>query len=269
LEESEYIESNRRLWNEKTRIHVGSEFYGVEGFKRGKSSLHSIELEELGDVAGKSLLHLQCHFGLDTFSWARLGARVTGVDFSDEAIAFARTLSRKIGVAAEFVCSNIYDLPEMLNGEFEIVFTSYGVLCWLPDLWKWASVISHFLKPGGTFYIVESHPFANVFDDGDVRELKIRYPYYGNEKPMHFPPGPTYADKTAKLRNPSYEWSHSLGEIVNSLLKSGLGIEFFHEFPFTCFQALPFLVQGEDGWWRLPDGHTDIPLLFSLMAKKG
>ncbi len=141
----EYLKKNKELWNELTAIHAGSEFYDVDGFKRGKCSLSSIELEELGDVSGKSLLHLQCHFGLDTLSWARLGARVTGVDFSDKAIDLARSLSRDLKIEADFVQSDIYDLPDNLDGEFDIVFTSGGVLPWLPDLKRWAEIITHFL----------------------------------------------------------------------------------------------------------------------------
>jgi SAM-dependent methyltransferase len=268
LKESDYIESNRRLWNEATGHHVRSELYAVEEFKLGKSSLHSIELDELGDVSGKSMLHLQCHFGLDTLSWARLGARVTGVDFSDESIACARRLSEEIAVHADFIRSNIYDLPEHLEGEFDIVFTSYGVLTWLPDLGRWAEVISHFLRREGAFYIADFHPFSRIFaDDEDVRELVPGYPYFHSAEPLHFPPAPTYATKT-KLSNPSYEWQQSMGDVINSLISNGLQIQFLHEFPFSYFRALPFMEQGKDGCWRLPGNREDVPLMFSLMAKK-
>jgi SAM-dependent methyltransferase len=273
MKESDYIESNRKLWNERTPIHVKSEFYSVDEFKKGKSTLKSIELEELGDVSGKSMLHLQCHFGMDTLSWARLGARVTGIDFSEEAIAYARKLSAEVSIPADFICSNIYDLQKNFTGEFDIVFTSYGVLCWLPDIEKWAEVISHFLKPGGIFYIVEGHPFTIVFDNGDdARELKVGYPgypYFYSPEPSYFPPGGSgYADKTSKLANPSYEWNHTLADIINSLIGNGLTIKFLHEFPVSNYQLFPFLEKGEDGWWRLPNGQKDIPLLFSLMAQK-
>src|SRR3954464_11903705 len=153
----EYIQSNRKLWNDWTGIHAQSEFYDVESFKEGKFRLHPIEKEELGDVRGKTLLHLQCHFGLDTLSWANLGAIVTGADFSDKAIDLARELSRETGLPATFICSNIYDLPAALEGQFDIVFTSHGVLGWLPDMPNWGKVVAHFLKPGGTFYVAEVH----------------------------------------------------------------------------------------------------------------
>ena len=179
LEMDDYLKANRENWNERTPIHARSEFYDVEGFKAGRSTLTSIELEEVGEVAGRSLLHLQCHFGLDTMSWARLGAKVTGVDFSDQAIALARSLSKETGIEADFVLSDIYELPDVLDEQYDIVFTSFGVLNWLPDLKKWAQVIARFLKPGGTFYIVEFHPFADVFDEeSDAVELRLHYPYF-------------------------------------------------------------------------------------------
>ena len=169
-----YMRSNLEHWNKLTPIHERSKFYDVESFKSGKSTLKSIELEELGDVSGRSLLHLQCHFGLDTMSWARLGARVTGVDFSDRAISLAQELSKELGIEADFVCSDVYDLRSILDKQFDIVFTSYGILCWLPDLRRWAEVIAHFLRPGGTFYMVEGHPFVDVFDHlENATELKI------------------------------------------------------------------------------------------------
>ena len=151
----QYMESNRRSWNERTPVHARSDFYGIERFKAGATSLLSVELEEMGDVQGKSLLHLQCHFGMDTLSWARLGANVTGADFSDEAIDLARSLSGELGIEAEFVLSNVYSLPDVLEAQYDIVFTSYGVLVWLPDLKPWAEVVAHFLRPGGFFYIVD------------------------------------------------------------------------------------------------------------------
>src|SRR5690349_4103733 len=157
--------SNERLWDAWTKVHAEGEFYDVAGFREGGVRIRPYEIEALGDVTGKSLLHLQCHFGLDTLSWARLGATVTGVDFSEDAIAYARTLAAELDIPATFVCSDIYHLPEALDGQFDIVFTSYGVLSYLGDLGAWGQVIAHFLKPGGTFYIVEFHPFAESFEE--------------------------------------------------------------------------------------------------------
>ena len=265
-----YESANREHWNQCTPIHAKSKFYDVDGFKSGKLSLMSVEREELGDVAGKSLLHLQCHFGLDTMSWARLGAGVTGVDFSDKAIDLARSLSDELGIEAHFLLSNVYDLPDVLEGQYDIVFTSYGVLCWLPDLTRWAEIAAHFIKPGGTFYMVDGHPFGMVFGDGDdATELKVHYRYtHGPSEPGEFGPGPTYTDGSPMLSSTTYEWNHSVGDILNSLISAGLTIEFFHEFPFTAWPALPMMEKCEDGWWRLKDGGESVPFLFSLKATK-
>ena len=134
------IEINRRNWNERTPIHAASAFYNVEGFRSGKVTLTATEMAELGDVKGKSLLHLQCHFGMDTMSWARLGAIATGVDISDTAIDLARELNEELGLNVRFIRSNIYDLPEVLDEQFDIVYTAVGVLCWLPDMKRWAEL---------------------------------------------------------------------------------------------------------------------------------
>lgn len=232
----EYMTSNRRLWDDWTAIHEKSKFYDVEGFRNGRSSLKSIELEELGDVSGKTLLHLQCHFGIDTMSWARLGAEVTGVDFSEQAIELACSLSEETGIPARFVRSNIYDLPDVLSDEFDIVFTSYGVLSWLPDLRRWAKVISHFLKPGGVFYIVEAHPLAYVFDDENEVGLRVRYPYFHGPEPLRFETHGSYAVPDADHHSVEYSWDHSLGEILNSLVAAGLRVEHLHEFPYCAWK---------------------------------
>ena len=263
----EHIIENRELWNELTPIHERSEYYDVKGFKSGKSTLKPIELEELGDVSGKSLLHLQCHFGLDTLSWARLGARVTGVDFSDKAITLARSLSKELGIKANFVCSNIYDLPKALDGEFDIVFTSYGVLCWLPDLRRWGEVVAHFLKPEGAFYMVEDHSLLNIFETTeDGTGLKIAHSYFHATEPTKWQAEGSYASGSVKVSHPSYEWTHSLSDVVNALIYAGLRIEFLHEFPVCAWQRFPFMKQDKDGWWRLKD--DNIPLTFSLRATK-
>jgi len=158
-----YLQANRRRWDQLAIEHQSSEFYDLAGFKTGKDRLRSIELNELGDVSGKSLLHLQCHFGMDTLAWARRGAIVTGIDFSQKAITTAQSLSEELNIPADFYCSDIYELLNVLSGLFDIVFTSYGVLHGLPDLQKWGQIISYYLKPGGIFYIVEDHPMFRVF----------------------------------------------------------------------------------------------------------
>lgn len=265
----EYTRKNLDLWNEFVGIHTKSAFYDLDSFKSGKLTLDDLELEGPGDVTGKSLLHLQCHFGMSTLSWARLGAQVTGADFSDEAIDFARSLADEMVIPARFVCSDLYELPEKLNERFDIVFTSYGVLTWLPDIHRWGEVVGRFLKPGGIFYIVEFHPFAMVFDDRDgTTGLKAHYPYF-ERGVMRFDDACSYADPSVPLRNTvSYEWMYRMGDIITSLADAGLRIEYLKEYPYTCEPSLPFMERGEDGYWRLPGGEDMIPLTFALRAVK-
>lgn len=262
------MERNKGLWNELTPIHASSKFYRLKEFKAGENKLRSIEREEVGNVTGKTLLHLQCHFGMDTLSWARLGARVTGVDYSDEAIKLARSLSEELAIEAEFICSNIYEVRKVLDQKFDIVFMSYGVLCWLPDLKKLAEIIDSYLNPGGFFYIVEGHPFLNVFDDSqDMTELKAVRSYFHNPEPTKWEPEGDYAEPNAVVENnPSYEWTHSMGDIINAVISTGLRIEFLHEFPKICWAPYPFTEQDKDGWFRIKG--DNIPLLFSLKATK-
>ncbi|HEY8172482.1 MAG TPA: class I SAM-dependent methyltransferase [Dehalococcoidia bacterium] len=267
---NEYIEANKRHWDEAVALHVASDFYDVEEFRRNPDRLKPIELKELGDVRGKTLLHLQCHFGIDTISWARQGAIVTGVDFAGNAVAQARTLAAEIGVDARFVESSIYELPSNLDATFDIVFTSYGVLTWLPDLKRWAEVVAHFLKPGGTFYIVEFHPVAWIFDDApEVDDLHVKYPYFAPDSPLAFEYDGTYAATDAKLENRlTYDFPHPVGETVTSLIDAGLRIDFLHEFPFSTYQFLPFTEQRTDGKVYLTKHDGCVPLLYSIKATK-
>ena len=230
-----------------------------------------MELDEVGDVRGKTLLHLQCHFGLDTLSWAREGAIVTGVDFSKPAIETARALASETGVNARFIVSEICELPEKLSEQFDIVFTSYGVLYWLPDLRRWAEVAARFVRAGGTFYIVEFHPFAWVFDDApDVTDLHVRYPYFPSGEPLRFDEVGTYADRGADIQHRiTYSWPHTLGEAVSALIAAGLRIEFLHEFPFSTYQFMPLTEMVPDKTVRLTKHDACVPLLFSIKATKG
>ena len=257
---------NRNNWDERTRAHAASDFYDVEGFKKGRITLTDIERQEVGDVSGKTLLHLQCHFGLDTMSWSRLGARVTGVDFSDAAIGLARQLNEELRLGVRFINSNIYDLPDVLEEQFDIVFTSYGVLTWLPDIARWAEVVSNCLKPAGVFYIVEFHPFAAVFETSELGDMVPTYKYFHHE--LFFEGGePSYAGKEV-IETPTYEWQHSLGDIVCALIDAGLKIEFLHEFPFACYQAYTAMERGDDGWWRLTKQNDSYPQMFSIRATR-
>jgi SAM-dependent methyltransferase len=262
----EYSQVNQKLWDSWTPEHEKSSFYNVAAFQAGKDRLRSIELDELGDVAGKSLLHLQCHFGLDTLAWARRGAVVTGVDFSSESIALARSLSEELNIPAQFVCSTVETLPDVLTGQFDIVYTSYGVLHWLQDLRRWGQVIAHFLKSGAIFYIVEDHPMMRVFDV--VGEgVEPAAPYFFSEKPERVESQGSYA-APGEEQFSFYIWNHALSEIINSLLEARLRLAFLHEFPYAARAKWPGMVQGEDGWWRLKERHGTIPFLFSLQARK-
>lgn len=266
------LEENRALWDEWTRIHETSAFYDLEGFKRGGIRIDEYELEEIGPVDGLDLLHLQCHFGIDTLSWARLGARVTGVDFSAAAVALARRTADEIGFPeARFVQSNVYDLPDRLDGDFDLVYTSKGVLGWLPDVRRWADVVARFVRPGGRFYVAEVHPIAQAFENEGVEpgELRLAYPYWEHATPLTFAVQGSYADRAASLGvTREHGWDHSLGEIVTALIDAGLVIRSLREYPF-CEWRLDFAEQGPDGRWRLP-GELDgrLPLFFSVLAEK-
>ncbi|MFW9877296.1 MAG: class I SAM-dependent methyltransferase [Candidatus Thorarchaeota archaeon] len=268
MKDDKYFEINLKRWNELVDINAKSRLYDLEGFKSGKTSLQPIELEELGDVKGKSLLHLQCHFGMDTLSWARLGAKVTGVDFSDKAIVLANKLSKELNIPATFINANIYNLPKILTEKFDIVFTSYGTINWLPDISKWAQIISECLKPEGIFYIIDGHPFGFIIDETQ-EPFRVGFNYFSEEKPLFFEEGGAYADPFAELKNQaSYEWNHPLSEIINVLLKVNLELEFLHEFPFSYHNIHPDMKEREDGYYEFQNLKFSVPLMFSIRAHK-
>jgi len=270
----EYLKTNLAWWDEVVDVHQGTALYDVEGFKRGADSLTSIERDELGPLVGEgtSLLHLQCHFGLDTLSWARRGATVTGVDFSGKAVKRARRLADEVGLSrrARFIQSNVYDLPRTLDEQFDVVFSSWGVLIWLDDLDHWADVVARFVRPGGVFYLAEFHPVVFLIDDqAHAEELRLTYPYFQGAEPLRFDEPGSYADPKARIDNRvTYEWQHGFAEILTPLLRRGLRLEYLHEFPFTRGLRMPFLESGEDGWQRVEGGRSDIPLSFSLKMTK-
>jgi SAM-dependent methyltransferase len=266
--------ANQRLWDAWTAVHAAGEFYDLAGFREGGIRIRPYEIAALGDVTGKSLLHLQCHFGLDTLSWARLGAIVTGVDFSPAAIRLARELAADIGITdARFSESNVYQLPVRLADAFDIVYTSRGVLGWLPDIRGWARVVARFVRPGGRFYISEAHPVIQVFESEGVgpRELRLQYPYWEHGDPLIFDVHGSYADRDAELgaEHTEHGWDHGLGEIVSALIDAGLRIDRLEEQPFLEWPA-DFLVEREpgSGVYVLPDGPGELPLMFSLLASK-
>jgi len=260
---------NRRKWDEAVPLHVASPSYDVPSFRRGRSTLRSLEREAVGPVRGRSLLHLQCHFGLDTLSWARAGATVTGVDFSAAAIRAARRLARETRIPATFVQSNVYDLPKVLTGSFDVVYTAKGAVCWLPDLVPWAQVVSHFLKPGGRFYLLEDHPVADVYpNESYVTRLELKYPYFGGRPQRDVSDG-TYAAQEAKMTHRiSYSWVHPVSETLNALIRAGLTIEEVREFPYSYWPKFPFARRGRDGWYHLLEGDGTVPLMWSVLARK-
>jgi len=274
-EHEQELAENRKLWDAWTAIHTTGEFYDVQRFRDDPNDgrIEAWEQAEVGDVGGKTLLHMQCHFGLDTLSWARLGARVTGVDFSEPAIAFANELAAETGLAdrARFVVSNVYDLPGPLEGEtFDIVYTGRGALGWLPDLGPWAEAVASFLKPGGCFYIHEGHPVMWAIDDDQTEPngLRLAYDYWGGET-LSFPVEGSYADPEADVdADVEHGWNHSLGEIVTVLASNGLRIELLDE-KRTLHWPASFLVELDTGHHGFPpEQRGTIPLMYSLRARK-
>jgi SAM-dependent methyltransferase len=275
----EELALNRDHWDESTTIHTAGNVYGIDDFKAGRCRLHRIEVEQVGDVSGKSLLHLQCHFGIDTLSWARRGAKVTGIDFSPKAIEAARRLSKETGVPGDFVCSNLYELCAHLDGQsaFDIVYTSYGVICWLPDLVEWGRIIAHFLKPGGLFYIIEAHPVARMFpmeqDMPKVGAFRPWMSYFHNPAGARWPGEADYANPEVVHQVGAHDWQHSMADIVNSLIGAGLQIESLHEFPFCAWPVVAGCEVVErfsdsHAYYGLPASQVQIPLMFSIRARK-
>jgi SAM-dependent methyltransferase len=267
--ERELMDENRAHWDEAASIHPTTEFYDVPGFKRDKRPLDDLVLSQIGDVAGQSVVHLQCHFGMDTIRFAWLGATATGVDFSPVAIQTARDLAAEVGVDVRFIESNIYDLPDALDEQFDLVFTSYGVIGWLPDIKGWAAVVARYVKPGGRFVIIEAHPSYWPFDDEREEGLVIKYPYFTQAEPLTSEFEGTYADLDATVTNKrTHSWNHPLGDIITALIDNGLTIEHVGEHDYCAWRGLPFMVKVDHNFWRLPPEYPALPFMFSLRASK-
>lgn len=268
----EEVAANLRLWDGWTDLHMSGEFYDVEGFVADPASRRFdwVTRGVLGDVTGKRLLHLQSHIGIDTMGFALAGAvDVMGVDFSLRAVAAAQSIARRLDLPVQFVQADVTDLPDLVpEAAFDVVFTSHGTIMWLPELEGWARSIASRLAPGGVFHIIDAHPFLTVFDD--LREeppLQLGYSYFSRE-PLYFEEHGSYADRTADFVADSYCWQHTVSEIIGSLLRAGLRIEQFSEYPVVAWKALEFMEQDDDGLWRMPPGAGDIPLSFSLSASR-
>ncbi len=260
----DYLETNRKAWNDRTEFHIASEFYNQEEFLRGKSSLNEIELALLGNIENKKILHLQCHFGQDTISLSRLGAIATGVDFSEKAIDFAIKTANELNLNTQFINCDIYSLPHFLNEKFDIVFTSYGTIGWLPDLDKWANVVATFLKPGGKFIMADFHPVVWMFDNNFK---KIQYRYF-KDKPIIEETVGTYAEKNAPITRKEISWNHSLSELLNSLLKQNLELNEFHEHDYSPYDCFNEVVEIEPGKFRIKHFENKIPMVYSILATK-
>lgn len=262
--ETDYININRQSWNNRTEAHFASAFYDVEGFINGNTSLKNIELDLLGDIKGKSILHLQCHFGQDTISLQRMGAMVTGVDLSDKAIDKAKELAIATNTKAKFICCNVYDLPLHLDEQFDIVYTSYGTIGWLPDLDRWAKIVAQYLKPTGKFIFVEFHPMVWMFDD-DFQ--KIGYNYF-NSGPIIETETGTYANRDAAITQQNVGWNHSTSEVLNSLINNSFCINAFHEYDYSPYNCFLHTEEFEPGKYRIIHIGNKLPMVFALVASK-
>ncbi len=262
--DKDYLNINKESWNNKVDIHLKSDFYNLEGFLKGESSLNSIELDLLGDVKGKSILHLQCHFGQDSISLERIGANVIGVDLSDKAIDEAKKLAKKTGVNTTFICCDVYDLPNHLDKQFDIVFTSYGTIGWLPDLDKWGKLISNFLKPDGKFVFAEFHPVVWMFDD-DFE--KIKYCYF-NSGPIIETETGTYADRNVEITQEYICWNHSISDVLNSLIKHNLEIKIFNEFDYSPYNCFNKTIEVKPKKYRIETLENKIPMVYAIKAEK-
>ncbi len=254
----DYLALNKKAWDKRTKVHVDSKFYDVDAFIKGKSSLNAIELKEVGDVEGKSLLHLQCHFGQDTLSWARLGAKVTGVDLSQEAISQAESLAETLNIDSSFVCADIYEFGETNQQRFDVVFTSYGALCWLPDLARWAQTIVKSMKVGGQVNIVEFHP---------INEILSGHSYFNTNTPDIENEG-TYTENCPGVKSKMVTWAHPISEVINALIGVGICIDSFNEYPYSpynCFEGLEKI--SEDKYQYLSSGQV-VPLVYSIKGRK-
>ncbi|GAA4344482.1 class I SAM-dependent methyltransferase [Flaviaesturariibacter amylovorans] len=260
--EPDYISVNRASWNRRTAVHLESSFYDQQSFLAGRSSLNEIELPLLGDLRGQRVLHLQCHFGQDTISLARLGAAPTGVDLSDAAIDAARAAADATGADARFLCCDLYDLPAHLDESFDVVFSSYGTIGWLPDLERWAALIARYLKPGGRFVFAEFHPVVWMFDDALET---VGYRYF-NSGPIVETESGTYAERGADMELSYVCWNHGLAEVITSLLDAGLELRTLREYDYAPYNCLRNMVEEEPGRFRVAHLGNKIPLVYALEA---
>ncbi|MDJ0790631.1 MAG: class I SAM-dependent methyltransferase [Acidimicrobiia bacterium] len=267
-----YYADNLANWNDRVPIHAGPDGYGIDRYVTDADHLSSIvefDRRYLPDVAGKSLLHLQCHIGSDTVSWGRLGAHVVGVDFSEPALVVADQLARDMGLQARWILSDVYRSPDVLDEQFDIVYTGVGAICWLPDIRRWAEVVAGFTKPGGTFLMREGHPSMWSLDwERNGARLQIELPYFERPHPESFEEDTTYLGTGTMSNTTIHSWNHGLGEIISSLLAVGFRLDVFEEHRFLEWSALPQMYE-EGGVWVLPEEQRDLlPLMYTIKATK-
>lgn len=272
----DFTETNRANWDERVAPHLIA--YGTDNFTADPAALSDVvrtDYELMApylpheSVEGLRLVHLQCHIGTDTLSWARLGADVTGIDFSSKAISAARKLADNAGLDATFIEATVDDAADYANSRFDVVYTGIGAITWLADLEKWATTVFRLLKPGGLFFIRDGHPMLySVDDERTDGQLVLTSPYFSGHGPLRFDEGTTYADDAVQLNNvTTYEWPHSLSEIIQPLLSVGLELLSFQEHAVIPWKALPSMVPSHHGF-ELPGGAERLPLTFSLAARR-
>ncbi|SCX91470.1 Methyltransferase domain-containing protein [Nonlabens sp. Hel1_33_55] len=261
MDHQKAFSTNRETWNARTMLHYNSGFYDKSAFAKARNSLNHYEQRALGDITGKSLLHLQCHFGQDSLSWVQKGAIVTGVDISDTAIDLARNLSEQLELPATFECCNVLDTSYHIKNQFDIVFTSYGVIGWLPDLKPWAQMIAQRLKKGGQFYMVEFHPIAWMFDYQNTPPT-ISY-HYANKEVIHEEYQGSYAVDDKGLDSNEYSWNHSLSEVVQSLIDAGLQITTLAEHDGSPYNIFPGMHKKDDLYYLKDQLY---PTIFEILA---
>lgn len=255
---------NRAWWNAATPLHLRSAFYGQDAFLAGANSLREIELEHLGEVAGRRILHLQCHFGQDTLSLARMGAQVTGVDFSDAAIEAARSMTVSLGLKAAFIQADVTQLPRQWPAPFDLVYTSYGALVWLPELHGWAEGIAAALRPGGELLIVEFHPMMMVYDDSYAHPV---YSYF-NREPIGEVTSSSYADRQTPLEQEIVTYNHPFSELLDALTGAGLVFSALAEYDYSPWECFTRLVPAGPGRWQIEGMEGKLPMVFALRMKK-
>ncbi|MEM6879004.1 MAG: class I SAM-dependent methyltransferase [Bacteroidota bacterium] len=265
----DYLSINQKAWNIRTEAHWNSQFYDVKGWLSGQTSLKEIELALLPkDLSGLRVLHLFCHFGQDTLSLARMGAEVTGVDLSDQAIKRARELAGMADLEARFINTDVLSLKDKLDeaGSFDLVFQSYGTIGWLPELDEWAKTVAHFLKPGGQLIFAEFHPVVWMLDDHD--RTKLGYPYF-NLMPIHEDNEQSYTDGSDNISYSDVSWNHGLGDVLGVLLKAGLRIDDFQEYDYSPYPCFSDAVAVGDVRWQLKGIEGQIPMVYSVLGRRG